>query len=624
MTEDVQLMSRYLSKRYKPSYNIEILKKKLDHLADTHDMRKDVLTRHFCSVIGQSSYHAPELSDQNQNRHEEFSKTNEDYPASVVFDNHNQVLDVLGSADSSVWLHMECSKALYEAGGTVVVYITGHGLSREASENIKSSAESINVQTYELSSSASSDGENSETQSDEIEDDIPDWIKLIGPGQILAYKTLLTPDDFLNEFRKTCYYRALDHDFDGRKPASHIVLLVDCCYSGYWIDWLRSDARVCYSFKEYIGDTDISITIQTACDRSSNSHGYYFAPLFIQLQTLTTKELDDLISQYRQLTEQEQKYLDEKTIIQQSPLFCSIHMNEKTIRKPMELKIGNEKFVFELHNLRFFTHGLFFKYFADKFRHLTFPLDIDNDDNHVFLPLYRPILHPHPQNMDRILRASIRGILLKTDSYSKPLCIALINPRLTFEATDDNGFYQPFDNRTRSFYHLHIHFNGADPYPGVITHPKLLYAEQYYDRNDNEVSEEVENSRNLTTKAYEMYKQYNNDHPNNPLHLSEKYIPGWQPYERQLREKLERSAEQYWRTLGNTDNIWNNESRWIRQAKLGNVFINNARERSRSILTTKLTSKPEEFIKKVVKQREIVEKVENDLKSDTDNMTLMN
>lgn len=353
---------------------------------------------------------------------------------------------------------------------------------------------------------------------------------------------------------------------------------------------MRNEFKLDDKVEEYIKDASISITIQTACDENSASHGYYFTPLFTQLQTLTDKQIDALMDGFNNLSEKERKDLKEQSCIKQNPLFCSIHMNKNTSRKPKELKIDSKTLVYSLNGFRYFTHERFFQYFAEKFRYLIFPLDMYNDNIPV-LP-YRPVLKSSPYIMNRILKSSIPGMLLKISADdSKPLCIALINPGLTFAAVDDDGTHQNFDKEIRSLYHLHVHFDGSDPYPGIITHLKLLYAEKYCDEHRNEVSGEVENSEKLKTYASKIYQP----------DKAEKYIPEWKSQEQNLRDKLRQSAER-WATTQKKDNAWNNKEAWNRSTRLGTVWIRNIKERSRSILTTALTATPDGFIQNVAEQ----------------------
>ncbi|CAF1373319.1 unnamed protein product [Rotaria sordida] len=564
----------------------------------------NLITEFIKSRGGMPSLKIHDLPEDLQQKHMSYRNRDQDYPGKIIFDAYEQINDLwrppidLGEGSLELFLHdtLRCSQPVADKSDTVTfIYLAGHGLSKPTIDKLLagSSLGDINKNLNEKHATT--------MFVHEFTTGSPYTPKT---GDILAYATFLDQNIFLDEF-VPC------KTFHGNPIISrHLILLVDSCYSGNWIDHLyRIKSRLRFN-------KNISVTIQTSSTAEKSSNGLYFVPLFIKFQNLTEQELTEICEEYEQLDDKRKEDLTNRAV--QLPLFyCAYNISIKLFNpddsndeKSLFMSTnGDDQLFFRIHGFRFFTKKSFFAFFADKYKELSIMLTPDSDELTV-----RPILPPN--ETDRFMKTFISlnpsvqkyhealpsmqynkdvpkmiiiGMKLKMAQNNTPLCIVAIASSIKFETTNT-----PEETKL-CHYHLHVHFLPRQHvlYPGCISGLKLYDAKITMKTINNAkgqqpVSREVE-ARNQLDKDAQDYSRRANTQP------PELYVPGYRAYSAPLLQCLSTWANN--RDISD-GTVWNDPYSWKAEQLLGDVIV-----RSREIIIDKKKAE-ETLVSNIQKIRE--------------------
>ncbi|CAF1319868.1 unnamed protein product, partial [Rotaria sordida] len=293
------------------------------------------------------------------------------FPASTVFDTIEEVDQVLVTDKSwsyvgdRCWLPSRKHVRSYDSSSisndcvwnaVLVIYLTGHGLSKEQSERLAN---------WRLNKSI---GDQHSQYAPYPISQNRDW-QLRKFGEIIGFAEFLSCEDFYSEYHHDCEDQfgneiTKPHDY-------HIVLIVDSCFSGTWLSELREHASRNDDYPQ-----NMSVTIQTSAGSESTdySYGHFFTPLFVKLQHA---DLDKYITDFNQLDPQEKDGLVREQQVQQFPQF--LYVGPKSDEREHEMVIMDEMSPVKLiHGLRFFDSQEFFAFFA-KMAQLLFDIFYDEE-----------------------------------------------------------------------------------------------------------------------------------------------------------------------------------------------------------------------------------------------------
>ncbi|CAF1122156.1 unnamed protein product [Didymodactylos carnosus] len=417
---------------------------------------------------------------------------NKNFPASTLFNNMDEVRELLASryislsTDKSLFHDYRCSSLLtdrtgvFTGNGVVFIYITGHGMSPELANELMKGLIPLDKKHPQYKGYLVAQPGHGCLRPDE----------LLEGGQIVAFTKFIGVQDFILEFLETCRTNQVEEsispDFESEPEIfqqRHLVIVADACFSGNWIK-----NNLAEQFKAaYIKGTDISITIQTSTNGQLPSYGYFFTPLFVELQTLDEKTLADLANEFTRLSKESKSpfstQLQERLRVEELPTpqfcyyetVCNSQKNDQMNYLLPNPRAYENKLYFTVHNLNFFVDSNFFAFLS--LRHMNNSLGPDISSLKL-----RPLLNRDEgqQFLERLTRAKtikIRGMKLKKFKDNTPMCIAAVR-------SPDNKFQGKhiLTEIGEYWYHLHVHFDGVSnnrtPFPGKITHIKLVYADE--------------------------------------------------------------------------------------------------------------------------------------------------
>ncbi|CAF1456180.1 unnamed protein product [Adineta steineri] len=449
------------------------------------------------------------------------------YPASIVPDRYEEIQQLFGTKYTKTSNFCSIGKG---SNGVHFVYITGHGLSERIVSQLKNREIKIDDIHRKIKIISDHDAYQEFLYDDDhnIIDHKPKFdLDNLDPGDIIGYTQFISFYTLINEFMDACL--KISRNEPTLKLNKHLVIVVDSCYSGNWINtpslYGSSTNPLAFTlgpFRSFQNGTNISITIQTSAgmDDTSESFGYYFTPLFVKLQQLSEKKLSDLI---------DGKY-------EQQPKFYRLHTidtNDGSTYYEQD-NIADTQFIY--HNdqvrLRFFNNGAFFTFFANQFKSLIEILPDTKNLGEWLKP--RPVMNT--AETDRFFALlkknsnTIRGMKLMIYDDGQPGCIACVH----------------FKQKQRNeWFHLHVHFNGSNPFPGEIVNLKVYVAEERRltaeERRQNKFTEDAScDSEDDKQKTLEDGRlRWNGYIAQEP----ELYMDGWQQYKNDLFKILKNWAD---------------------------------------------------------------------------------
>ena len=506
------------------------------------------------------------LSAENQ----QLQLENNHFPASVVFDTYTEIKELLEppsrfSSNPAALMttipnqyKFRCSSVLndtsfpFNGNGIMFVYLTGHGLSTELAKEWSNVEVCLKSKLSDFSKYPVTEPDCGRLNADE---------ELQG-GDIIAYIKFVSIQDFIKEFIEVCRQNTCEFGQLGifeREPLfkhRHLIILVDACFAGHWITSLEEELSLAF-----VENTNISITIQTSTDSDTHSYGYFFTPLFVKLQNLDQIELDQCVQEFMN-RDYKQGFLKQ---IEQLPKFSYFKTDLNKTDGKLYLKNHEndwkQSLYFTVHNLRFFVNEQFFAYFAHRYKYEL----LETDENMVPRPVLDNSEGPQFLRMLTTKKMAIRGMKLTRYNRDKtPLCIIAIRSKTDRFISTRNVL----SHNDEYWYHLHVHYDGEDKYPGSITHLKLVYALQdqlrYYEK------------RIYVDASIDDKDDYNSTSKQNV----DEHIGNWEQYHQNLEDYL----TNWVKSQNDGLKIWENKDKWnkIDPARLGNVAVRN---RSRYLIT---------------------------------------
>ena len=490
-----------------------------------------------------------------------FEDVNCSAPGAAFFTCYEQICSTFESGSRPLSKTIKCSTHLRRSSGTIFIYLSGHGLSVRQAEKLNENKEDFSFgDEYILNMTRTQCTASNQT---------------ISAGDIIGFIKFISSVDFIKEFLSICK--------NGDQYERHLVLIIDACFSGNWIDTVQENKllkRMNYGKK-------MSILLQTSTESEQKSNGYFFTPLFVHLNRLDEKDLEVLINDFNAMTSEQTSLLCENNQYDQNPLFYYFQTTSDN-QKYVEIK-SNEMTnqpIYSCHNLRFFNNTNFYQYFVEKFKYIydIFP-DVDRNLRQ------RPVIFQDETNrlMNSLLvqnKVSIRGMKLTRYRLDRtPLCVVLLRVKDDYRNNTNSESYDPW-------HILHVHFDGdRNQFPGTITCAKLLYAVSVPMKNH-----EIRNDfKEAADKCNNDYKNTDNHGKQYPIGC-DRYIKGLTGYIHPLKQKLADWAQKNWMLPTQNEfnrNAWNTPNKWkdVDSIRLGNIAV---RERSRFAITKQLISEQKE------------------------------
>lgn len=485
---------------------------------------------------------------------ENYEQVNNCMPGATFFTCYDQTKSSFESGHRPLSKTIHCSSHLRHSSGTIFIYLSGHGLSNEQVEKLNENKASISFGDKHIFNMTR---EQCTTANQEILS-----------GDIIGFTKFISAKNFIKEFLSTCKN---DDQYE-----RHLVLIVDACFSGNWINTIREKKWL----KRINFNKKLSILLQTSAESTQKSNGYFFTPLFVHLNRMHENDLQILINDFNSMTVEQKDEPFSINQYTQNPLFYYFQTTADSQYTELESNQLTNQPIYSCHNLRFFTDTNFYQYFAKKFQSIY---DIFPDHDRSLRQ--RPVLLQSETNrlMHSLLienKVSIRGMKLTRYRHDNtPLCIILLNVKDDYRNHIGPEQYDPW-------HILHVHFDGTNPFPGTITFGKLLYAISMPMYN---------NERNEGFTEAADYNQTNKDDQQYPIGCDQ-YIEGLHAYIQALSQKLANWAHTNWmlptRDESNRD-AWTNPNKWrnVNCIRFGNIAV---RERSRFAITKQLICEQEE------------------------------
>lgn len=277
-------------------------------------------------------------------------------------------------------------------------------------------------------------------------------------GTILVGSSLLSIRKVIDEF-----YMAVKAMGNNNKT---LVVVADFCFAG----GMLNDIAQLYSVIR-LRELDCAVCIQTSSASDTPSQGYFFTPLFYQLQRLSEEQLHELHT----LCAQTDSVTMERMLAQ-----C--HQTPQLWGSNGSICAGSEG-VIEVCGIRLFSGPKFFAFMA----HAWLQHDCSlvpfhtwaNNDNDV---------HAGKISMERFLfsddkygRKDFKDMLLDfSPRASKSYKVSIMGVKLLFDAEFNKpeaicGFRSPrWKHFGGEYFLLHIHFDEKDPFPGRPTFWKVI------------------------------------------------------------------------------------------------------------------------------------------------------
>ncbi|UJR34607.1 hypothetical protein I4U23_027383 [Adineta vaga] len=540
----------------------------------------DLITEFLVQRDAKMGMERKDLSEE----HQKLQEGNPYFPASATFDTYPEIeATIPESLDFKVTgprLLLAVDKQqnnnsklqIFTDNCIVFLYLTGHGMSQTLAQKLGKLEEDDSVK-LELPKY---------TKYPVVQKSTYDKRKQLKGGEILAYKSFLSLNDFYSEFFLGMQMEEIKN--------LHLIIVADSCHSGHWERFSKTDAII------FDPDADLSITVQTASEMDTPSHGYYFTPLFINFQNLQQQELDILEDKFKSLTAKERDQLLKDVPVQQFPTFThgrtDVSLISKNNRRPEE---GNHfriidpstelagKLYLTIHKLRFFVDKWFFAFFAKLYYNENW-LGIDVSS------LTRPILRGSNaksfiKNLikERRKKLVIKG--MKLTMYDDDGRLAVPTPACIVALKSKHDFADKAgpEKEHECWYQLHVHYDGQNEFPGEITHLKVYYAKYCCVNNKERAKGFTEGScddlNDVNEVKAEAGKPVNNGgkHP----HQTDYYLEGWQEYKESIRTTLEQWGRNQIKEMQMDSNrvvelpinAWQDKTQWKKEdsVQLGNI-----------------------------------------------------
>lgn len=277
-------------------------------------------------------------------------------------------------------------------------------------------------------------------------------------GKIIAGSLLLSVEELIIDF-----YKGVSTQKNKNK---HLILISDFCFSGGVLEFQENTLVAIQELKKL----DCFVYIQTSSSSTQSSRGYFFTPLFYQLQRLSADKYKELRRQFAATEPNVVRAMLESC--HQVPCFYT--SNDAVSSAKSEISI---------HGVRMFRDPEFFAFMADAWQkqtHSLVPFSIRTDpsiattggeiglERFPFTDAsgekhFADLLKDFSAAASHNYKVRIMGVLLFFDAkYNKPEAIC--------------GFRSPRwkASHIEEFYLLHIHFDRGNPFPGLPTSWKVI------------------------------------------------------------------------------------------------------------------------------------------------------